>query len=133
MRQLRATDAQVAYKGIIELLNNKVIELDHPNAKEALNWATARLGGNEQGIQEIKTRLGPAEEKALSPSKGDDDLPEFKDGVALASYAVKHGWKLADMKMALAEAGIPFENPKEITDIPKALAILFPDKIKESG
>ena len=128
-------ESQTAYKGIIELLNNKVIELDHEQAKQALAFASARLGGNEQGIQEVRTRLAPDKE-SLPLDNGKGDLPEFKDGVALVNFATKKGedgkqlWTWENIKLALHDAGMTVNNPTEMTDVPKAVAILFPDKVE---
>ena len=61
-------------------------------------------------------------------SVGEEErLPEFANGVELFNYALKHRWKLLDLKSALS-----INNPAEIKDVKDAAAILFPDKFKES-
>ncbi len=81
--------------------------------------------------QDIKTRLAPDEKKEAKEqeSTNDFDLPDFEDNDAgksnLVNFATKHGWKWDDIRTALS-----INNPTEIKDVPAAVAILFPDKVK---
>jgi hypothetical protein len=99
-------ETQVAYKGVIELLCNKVLDLSHPLSIAALKWATNRLGTGKSPLVEAAIEMGAEpereEEADVLPIKDANDFMQRCAAIGLTSREVteitkKSGTAIAKM------------------------------------
>jgi len=105
MRQPTETNAQVAFKGVMEATKDKAKELLDPKLKEvysaALDWAMARLNPATPTAQ--KPLVEPAKSKS-EPLKPADGSLVFKDAGELKNY-LKDELKMNGLQIGAATAG----------------------------
>lgn len=110
-----------AGSGSSKWATDEMIDLYTRAVKAKLEAFIAATGTVTAPAGEAK-KAEPAKETASAQGE-QSSHPEFKDGVALVNYAMKQGWKMAEIREKLS-----INQPTEITDIPKAVAILFPEE-----
>jgi hypothetical protein len=107
-------ETQVAFKGVVELLCNKIIDLSHPLSVAALKWATNRLnrlGTGKSPLVEAAIEMGAEleeEEADVSPIKDANDFMRRCRAIGISSKQVteitkKSGTAIA--KMSTDELG----------------------------
>ena len=91
---------------------------DKVDKDQILAYATKFLGWLQNGedTKEKKPKPAPA-------PKTTSNILEFKTGVELTNYALKHGFTLDKIKEYLS-----INNPIEITDVKAAKEVLFPSE-----
>jgi hypothetical protein len=101
----KSIEIQVAYKGVIELLCNKVLDLSHPLSIAALKWATNRLGTGKSPLVEAAIEMGAEleeEEVDVSPISDANDFMQRCRAIGVSSKQVteitkKKGSEIAEM------------------------------------
>lgn len=113
-------EAQTAYRGAIELIiAGKIVDKSKPLIDAAIAWGIKHL--TEIELKEQLHKMPDIVKKPKPASETNGEVPDFKDGVALVNYALQHGYDMPQIKENLS-----INKPTEITDIPAAVAILYP-------
>ncbi len=111
-------EAQTAFKGAIELaIADKIISLPFMDA--AIAWGLKKLTTVE--LKEQLDRMPAVAQKPAPVPETNGEIPDFKDGVELVNYALKHGYNMSQIKENLS-----INKPTEIKDVAAANAILYP-------
>ena len=109
---------RTAFNGIMALLGNKVMELNHPVSVLALKWAETYLSGtpSQPSTPAQKTTASEGTESPKSEKKTVIETPG-----QLCAYAYAHG-KTYNSSWVCKQLNVT--QPGEITDIPNAVATL---------
>ena len=116
-------DQAVAFKGVIDLLCAKVLDLDSNLAQRAKLFMNQHLPGIKDELRAVIETLQAGEEpfQETPKSKPAAKLPEFKSAEQLWKYALSHG-----------ETSLTFRDktgyamPADIIDLKEAVKALYP-------
>ena len=116
-------EGQNALTNLVKLLSEGDIHLSDAVREEVkLAYKTIKAKIEAYTSKAVETPV-VTEPKPTPAPKTTSDIPEFKTGVELTNYALKHGYTLDKIKEYLS-----INNPIEITDVKAAKEVLFPSE-----
>ena len=116
----QSIEQSVAVKAVVELVGYKAIPLNHPLFRATLDWLWEKLLPDSVKSPPIEPEKSTG--RPVADKSGGNLLPAFKTGAELVNYALKNGWNMADIRIALS-----INNPTEIKDVEAAAKVLFPE------
>lgn len=129
-RERASIEAQTVYNGAVAVITcpggydslpAATKDALHELIREAIKWGKARFTAAPvpPAAPEPEKESATAEAPKQAPPAGGNGLPEFKTGVELVNYALKHGYTVDKLRP------LGLDKPTEIKDVGAATKVLF--------